>query len=308
MKKILLLLFILYSLSSFGQNLVPNPSFEDTVACPNSVGEVYDCLNWNSFGNTPDYYNSCASVAINVPNTLFGYQQAAQGNAYCGLYNIDPSSLYREYIGCQLITPLQIGTRYFASFKVNLANNIGHNCKSNKIGILFSMAPYSTLNVPFTNNFAHVYSQNIISDTTNWQTVTGTFIADSSYQYIIIGNFFDNAHTDTLDCFSGAWTSYFYIDCVCVSTDSTLCYTWTGIPEYTNQLNPTIHISTNAITITINNQSPSEVILYDITGRRLLQESFVGTLSLDIEPLAKGIYLLAITNGKESLVKKVVKE
>jgi hypothetical protein len=50
------------------------------------------------------------------------------------------------------------------------------------------------------------------------------------------------------------------------------------------------------------------VILYDITGRKLLDETFTSTLNISIESLAKGIYLVQLFNGKESVVRKLVKE
>ena len=75
-----------------------------------------------------------------------------------------------------------------------------------------------------------------------------------------------------------------------------------------NKFNIYPNPTNQAVTISTGSQEPSAVSLYDITGRRMLQESFVGTISLDIESLAKGIYLLAINNGKESLVRKLEKE
>src|ERR1700722_4176269 len=66
------------------QNLVPNPSFEDTVSCPTSVDEVYRAVAWSSFGETPDYFNSCGIDEVGVPKNELGYRSAATGHAYCG--------------------------------------------------------------------------------------------------------------------------------------------------------------------------------------------------------------------------------
>jgi hypothetical protein len=46
------------------------------------------------------------------------------------------------------------------------------------------------------DNQAALYSSTIINDTTNWVNSTGAFIADSSYQYVILGNFFKDNQTD----------------------------------------------------------------------------------------------------------------
>ncbi len=68
--------------------------------------------------------------------------------------------------------------------------------------------------------------------------------------------------------------------------------------------NPT----TDEVTITTNTEELSVVSLYDITSRKLLQESFTHSISLHIAGLAKGIYLLEIANGKERVIRKIVKE
>jgi len=227
MKKTLTLFssLLFLSLAAQAQNLVPNYSFEDTVACPTSIDQVYNSTGWSSFGNTSDYFNSCSTGNVSsVPNNFFGYQFAHSGNAYCGLYNYTPppSSNYREYIGTQLSDSMLIGSQYFISFYTNLSNML--RCKSNKIGIRFSTVSYSSVQPPLLNNWAHLFSQSLISDTVNWVFISGSFIADSNYKYIIIGNFFDNANTDTLDCGPTPGTvSYLYIDDVCVSTDSFTC-------------------------------------------------------------------------------------
>lgn len=63
------------------------------------------------------------------------------------------------------------------------------------------------------SNSAHVYSDSLLNDTANWVQIKGSFIADSAYQYVVIGNFFDDFNTDTLNCSSA---SYAFIDMICV--------------------------------------------------------------------------------------------
>ncbi len=63
-----ILFFLLLPLSSFSQNLVPNPSFEDTVMCPSGSGLVEYCANWKIFRDSPDYFQECASLStLSVP-------------------------------------------------------------------------------------------------------------------------------------------------------------------------------------------------------------------------------------------------
>ncbi len=68
------------------QNLVPNPSFEDTIYCP-YVGEMNAVKEWYSYSASPDFYHTCAEFDFGVPNNAFGYQQPVlNGTAYCGIY------------------------------------------------------------------------------------------------------------------------------------------------------------------------------------------------------------------------------
>ncbi|MCX6199441.1 MAG: hypothetical protein NTY88_09500 [Bacteroidetes bacterium] len=54
-----LFLFLLLAQFVQGQNLVPNPSFEDTDVCPVGIGDVEKATGWGSYSYTPDYFNAC---------------------------------------------------------------------------------------------------------------------------------------------------------------------------------------------------------------------------------------------------------
>ena len=195
-KIFLCFIFCLCSLFSFSQtNLVPNPSFEIYSSCPTQPGEIQKAIGWDSYANTPDYFNLCSSFGYSIPSNFFGYQSPASGNAYAGFLNYMSNAYapgYREYIGAILSSTLIINTKYYVSFKVSLSINslIPSNGSSDKMGAMFSTIPYNTNNpTPITNN-PLIYYNSIITDSLNWTRVLGTFISDSAYQYIIIGNFF----------------------------------------------------------------------------------------------------------------------
>ena len=177
------------------QNLVPNPSFEDTVSCPDNFNQVARCLGWSVSKDSPDYFHSCDTqgFGVSIPLNAFGYQQAATGNAYCGFYTFNSPATYREIIGTQLTSALNIAEKYYISFKVSLGDPVFNllDCASNKIGALFSTVPYSLANPAPINNFSHVYSASVIVDSINWVTISGSFVADSAYQYIHLGCFFE---------------------------------------------------------------------------------------------------------------------
>lgn len=235
-------------------NLVLNPSFESYSACPISTGgEMNKALNWDTCRASADYFNICGiNSACQVPLNFFGYQQPASGNAYCGFWAYDNTTLYRELLIGKLLSPLTISQKYFVSFKISRADSdyvAGYS--TNKIGSKFSTVKQSYASI---NNSDHFHTNNIITDTLNWVRVSGSFIADSAYKYIMLGNFHDDFNTISNHDGIGPG-AYYYMDDVCLSTDSMFANTYsyiTGINNYLvskkievfpNPANQSFHIS-----------------------------------------------------------------
>jgi len=236
MKKFIFLFFNFLTTFSFSQNLVSNPSFEDTVYCPVYPYPIMDaCQGWwnaaNPANSTPDYFNGCAiGPGMAPPNATWGYQVPHSGVAYPFVATyITTISNRREYIQTQLIQNIVIGQKYFVSFYINLPGGAGISFATNKMGAFFTTYQFGTNNPAFARGFAHVYTDSIISNTQSWYHFKSSFIADSNYQYITKGNFFYDSQTDTIRVSPNAYASGYYIDDVCVSTDSLLCYTYTNI-------------------------------------------------------------------------------
>ena len=307
-------------------NLIPNSSFEQYDTCPNMDGQISYAIGWENYGQSPDYFDTCSTNPdFSVPLNWGGYQQASTGNAYAGFGTYmtrmwTSGFSLREFIGGQLSSTLSIGTKYYVSFKVSLSlsNQILANCACNHIGAMFSTVPYS---VPFnpspiTNN-PPIYTDSIITDTLGWTKIFGSFIADSAYKYIIIGNFFDDNNTDTLimNSDTNCLFSYYYLDDVCVSTDSVLCAIGIGIEE-TNwqnivQIYPNPFNSSSTIIIKGENNL-QDVALYDLIGRKqniAIIKTFSNNeieIKIDRGNLPQGIYLLQIQFAQEYLVQKLI--
>ncbi len=66
---------------------------------------------------------------------------------------------------------------------------------------------------------------------------------------------------------------------------------------------------TNTLNVKIGDNEPSEIILYDIASRKIQQQKFTNTVSVNTEQLAKGIYVYEVRD-KNGLCKKgkVVKD
>lgn len=317
MYKILFFLFQAHFL--FAQNMVPNNSFENFTQCPNDQAQINFATGWVSFGNTPDYFNSCATDTSwafhwSVPINWSGSQPAAEGNAYVGIFTKQlPTNNVREYIGVKLSDTLQMGKRYVVSFKLSMGFGglLDINCASNNIGVLFSTAPfYYSESTSFIKNFAHIYSGNINSDTANWITVSGTIISDSAYQYIVIGNFFDDNTTSSIKFYDNGYSecaAYYYIDDVWVLEEDTIN------SNNSKELEKKITIYPNPVGCIVNIEVEdvyfynAHIGIYDLFGIMKHETSLLNNkVSIPLCQYPSGVYILDISTQNVHLYKKLI--
>ena len=311
---------------SFAQiNLIPNYSFEEYTQCPDGEDQVPYATGWENWEGTPDYFNACSTSGFaTVPYSLGAgnFQYARSGNAYCGLRSfISKTQLFgnpyvREEIAVQLLQPMQVGETYFLVMYVSLGSWIPSPCACNKLGVKFTMQSFASYgNIatsPLVNNYAPIYVDSMITDTMNWVQVSRSFIADSAYQYMVIGNFFDDAHTDTsIIGTSPICISYYFIDDVCLSTDSLGCFA-TGIQDL--NAHEEIRVSPNpfndqcTIKLASWNSGDIELKLTDEFGRlkdvnyNSFLQSNKTTLTIYKGNLEKGTYFLFVTAGSKQAV------
>ncbi len=315
-----LIAFVATSTCIAQQNLVLNPSFEDTISCPFGPGEVIKSNNWASYRGSPDYMNSCNSDMVSVPNNWGGYQQAASGNAYAAFATYATKIINnnaREFVGGKLYSPLTIGTKYFVSFKVALSLDVDlqANCASSKLGAAFSTVPHNEFNPAPINNDPQVYTNAIITDTLNWTRIFGSFVSDSVYQYVMIGNFFDDNNTDTLILDGDTWcnASYYFLDDICVSTDSlyTAQYNYVGVDLGRIESCFKIYPNPASYLTTIENpfHEPYSLKVMNGLGQTLLEIAKIEDqkFKLDISSLENGLLHLVIQNKNKQIKCKLIK-
>jgi len=170
---IICFLFFVFCLKA-QTNLVPNPSFENYTSCPFGNYQIDKVVSWSSAGGSPDYYNACAVPGgASVPENFYGFQYAASGNGYVGIYTFNKGVSFpnnREHIQANLTTPLSIGVKYYVSFDVSFTldnNEIGY--AADKLGVFFTnVTSYSSANPPIINNNSQVCIDTIFSDILNW--------------------------------------------------------------------------------------------------------------------------------------------
>lgn len=290
-----------------------NGDFEQYYHCPTGPSQIDSAKFWiQPTIGTPDYLNQCASIAsgMNIPNTWIGFQQAHSGVGMAGIfiyYYVPLHMTYREYIEDSLGSALISNLCYHFEMYINLSDNCLYS--SHNISVYFSDTLITDFsidhNLPFTPQINNTSGN--IPDTLNWTLVSGNYTALGGERYLTIGNFNDDASTDTITVnTTGDNVSYIYIDDV-----SLIPCTELGITTYTNTLEVNVFPNpvTAALTINSNTTEKMEVTLYDVTSRKLMQQRFVNTTTLNTEGLAKGVYLYEIRN-KNGLIKegKVVKE
>jgi hypothetical protein len=107
-------------------------------------------------------------------------------------------------------------------------------------------------------------------------------------------------------------------DSVCLTFTYDISPRLTGINETTNKDGFILFPNpfSNKLTITTHSTTLSEIILYDITSRKLLHQQFTNTLTLNTSHLSKGIYIYELrpvpfsSGNKNGVIKKgkVVKD
>lgn len=310
------MLLVLDSTFLNSQNLVPNPSFEDYTSCPNSTAQLSYTGNWTFVGASTDFYNACSPQGnMSVPLNIYGYQDGYDGNGYIGMIayavgDFQQENVFREPAGTYLTQPLTIGQKYYLSFKAALTiNNFESGGACNKLGAKLSTIAYSNSNHTPVDNSAHVYTDSIITDSVNWTTISGSFIADSAYSFISIGNFFDSLNTQYLD-FNGLWyteSAYYYIDDIRLSTDSNFVLS----VNQKNNTHPVIfsvypNPTSDIVNLAFEDNKVHTIVIYNSIGEAVLNQSVSQQSNINISALSQGVYYIQTSINSHLTSKKLI--
>lgn len=281
--------------------------------CPDTNSMIHYSQGWLVYGGTPDYFNSCATFSwFDIPFNKVGHQSPNTGFAYAGFGTFTSEGAnYREFLGIELTDTLQIGNKYYFSFNLSLSDY--SNCISNNIGLRFK-SYYSYY--PYPNNYSHFNIDTMIVDSVNWVRISGSFIADSSYKFIEIGNFYSDVNTDTIiigfpstffDLSSG-YASYYYIDDICVSEDSLTCNLATEIINSNLSNNIQIYPNPASNTLYIENKLPGKdikkIIIYNSQG--IIVDIYINfnDKGINIRNYESGLYFIRFFSTDQIFTKK----
>lgn len=290
------------------QNLVPNGNFEQFTNCPNALSNFTPTFWISPSKATPDYFNNCGSKSnVGVPSNIQGFQYGHSGVGYGGI-NTFPQPPYfpegREYIEVQMTSPLIEGNTYHFEMYVSRANN--SQFAVGDIGVYFSNSIIRGVDhwkvLPFKPQIS--YNEVILIDTLNWKLISGDYKAKGNELYLIIGNFNNDANTSHQLIDSNArWQfGYYFIDDVSLTDNTIVKQNIDTIDIYPNPFSDKLYVNCNT-------SDESELIIYDILSRKILQRTLSKSTTVYTEDFAAGVYIYVVRNSRGIIKKgKVIKQ
>lgn len=317
MKQPLIIALSFLCSAALGQNLIPNPSFEEYIELPDQHGQIDRCLEWTGCGEvaSTDYFHYYGSGLGDLPSTFAAYVWPHSGDAIAGFLSTSQAPLvvsnYREYLMTPLLSPMEVGVKYTVSFWLTNGFN-GHNYiySSDHIGIRFSTSPlvlptWLPLGSPHMEIDGQVWQ-------TSWQQYSFEFMADSAYSYLIIGNFVDNSATSIIQQVTnpnGSMRAYYFIDDVSLVAE-TITDALTGVSVADKRI--TLFPNPFLESLTINNTSKvSNIIVYNGLGKLLFQRKYYSEsqIELNFSNLPSGLYIIVVVDDTgQSQAKRLLKK
>lgn len=187
-------LFAVLNATAQEDNYVPNGSFENSdLRKLKSQGQLEEFTeDWFSATEAAlDLYaEGMKSEKVNIPNNVYGKQEAADGVCYAGFraFSKDPK-LTRTYFEVALSSELEKNQLYCVSFDISLSDLSRYAV--NGVGAYLSDRKIEQGNTGVLDREASVLhkSDKVMSLQDGWETVCGTFIGTGEEEYLIIGGF-----------------------------------------------------------------------------------------------------------------------
>jgi hypothetical protein len=193
---------------------------------------------------------------------------------------------------------------------------------------LAGLSPYATNNfgaflstqkLPFNQGFAPNFSKvkiNNIITSGNWVKYFFSFVADSNYQHISFGNFFDSTNTSYQKIAVGnvSKVAYYYLDDICLSDDSIYTqnykYNCTVTAVNENSINrQQIEIYPNPCDeyfymMGVNDKTKFEL---GTTEGKIIKFGYIKEFEkININNLPESVYVLQLYTDKGVLRKKII--
>lgn len=317
LKYLFILLFTSSFLCGLGQNLVPNPGFEDLIECPDNNTGMYLAHDWFAPTNaSSDIFNACHPMSGGticpldtgntyldwwfwaVPTNVVGCQDPHSGSGYAGIMVYDIEE-YREYIQVKLTQELSAGERYYVQVFLSNGDRMHYGTDAFHIAFIEDSIQYNFQTViDFGVDLSNTPG-NIITELDEWVQLDWEYIANGTEKYVVFGNFYNNENTllDSInpdeDYFNRA---YYYIDDVYIGTENPNI-----IVE--NESSFDINIFPNPVSNVLQLEYAFDEEDWKIDIVNVLGQVIMVNISLqeqiDVSHLSSGYYVLRISNEHE---------
>lgn len=210
--RLLIIILCLFPGSMLAQvNLVPNGSFESHTDKKFPCSWLVDDDNVNDYihdwftpiGTTTDVMSSFADFDCwaHTPETGEGYMAPHSGDIMIGFINYSPDggckpNEWHEYVSVELTERLTPGNLYCMEFWVALGTNSYY--ATNNIGALLTTESIENTSCKPIFRKPQVNITKVIDNTGHWMRFEASFLADSSYKFLTIGNFFPHTETEII--------------------------------------------------------------------------------------------------------------
>ncbi len=216
-----MLILIFCPQTIWGQNLIPNASFEDTISYGGGFTFPKQWTSPSGNNSIGEHYTPYNKYKWTVPQNFFGYQIAQNGNSYFGMVMyllIRTPPVQRDYIQVKLKRALLKDSAYCLRLYVNLPDSVTHASRG-QLGIYLSnsaISSTSNANIPYTPQLI-ISPTNYITDKVNWTEFNLPYTAQGGERYLTMGNFNDTLGIDTLFSSGGGldanyYGTYYFID------------------------------------------------------------------------------------------------
>lgn len=315
MRSALFLLSTLLGLGTYGQNLVPNGSFEQfTTNCSFGIGygglEAWthpDCTS------NPGLAHACNNSVGNgggVPQSALGFQYAHSGDAFVSIWTLRmnsqggfPDGNPQKYPNVDLTQPLVAGQHYCLRLWMNMADSSCYRTSAFHAFLWYGTPSVCNYQDTAWDSYAAVTFDISGVDTAGWTLLEAGFEASGGESNLTLGAFqtldeidsvFIADHSSSL----GGLLAIYFID------DVELWACEVGVGEHTNDRlrlypNPAMDL----LRIALNaGEEAGTVSVLDVQGRTVLQQAFRGVQAeLDVSGLSSGAYVVQLRTERSVL-------
>ena len=228
-KLLIVVLFLAIVGTGLSQNLAENGGFEEFKSIPTKMNDITKCKHWNESEpfsvmlGTVDYYHQNGSNGTGFSN-MDGKQLPKSGKAYVGFSpnnrKFSATKKQPEYLEGKFKSPLIKDSTYCFKMYVSLAENANYPAKQLGVWVGYEAmvhigAKFQGMSVMNLQPQVRWKNPVKLSDTLQWQCLTGNFIARGGEKFFYIGAYyFDDGYGIK------AGKTYYYIDDISLRLES----------------------------------------------------------------------------------------